>query len=67
MVTVEQVKEDLKEKEPELVNEPTTNKTVEKKFYQKPIVWGLAVGLLIVIPLGIRAIKKRGSKIIDIS
>ena len=66
MVTVEKVKEKINNETPQIGDLPEVQKSVEKKFYQKPIVWvGLGIGV-IAIGLGIRAFRKNGSKIVDI-
>lgn len=66
MVTVEKVKEKIKNETPQIGDLPEAQNSVEKKFYQKPIVWvGLGI-TVIAIGLGFRAFKKNGSKIVDI-
>ena len=65
MVTVEKVQKKIEEETPNL-SIPPEQKTPEKKFYQKPIVWGVVLGSLVLVGIGIKVFKRNGSKIIDI-
>tara|TARA_Y100001938_G_C8053200_1_gene413016 strand:- start:1203 stop:1406 length:204 start_codon:yes stop_codon:yes gene_type:complete len=64
-VTVEKVKEKVQAETPEVLTEK--EQAVTKKFYEKPLNWAIAIGVITVTFFGIRYIRrKNGSKIIDI-